>query len=499
MSSTKERILIVDDEEPIRKLLKARFEREGYAVETAIHPEDALTKISDSWIPSVVVSDLKMPGRDGFWLLAQIKMRKEPIHFILATGFGEKEVAIQALRDGASDYLEKPFDLDELSLAVKRCVAEIKLKRENTELLARLSARVERIEQAPEKTEWIESKSKAMESVEKWLKILARESSASSAEEPSVLVLGESGTGKERVAVRIHRESRRSKGPFIAVNCANFTGEMLESELFGHEKGAFTGALTQKRGLFELASGGTLFLDEIGEMDQGLQPRLLRVLQEKIFRRLGGNVDIKSDVRVVAATNRDIEQMISTGSFREDLYHRLNRVVITLPPLRDRPEDIFHLAQVFGRRAYQSRHKKWQGFSEEAKGQMLTYPWPGNIRELMNVVERAALLDEGQGAIPGSLLSLPRARGTVERIATPEERGHPSKMHSERESGVGFTQLKKRWSSTFEREYFIELLTRHEGNISSAAREAMLDRSNFMKLLKKSGISVDSFRHKRAA
>ncbi|MGZ3688287.1 MAG: sigma-54-dependent transcriptional regulator, partial [Bdellovibrionota bacterium] len=278
----KPRVLIVDDEETIRKLLKARLEREGHDVAVAANADEAQKAFKTGAEVGVLVTDLKMPGKDGFALMAAAKEQYPQLRVIMITGHGEKEVAIKALRQGASDYLEKPFDMDELSHAVKRCLREHQLERDNSDLVGRLEARVERVEGKTEDKLWYVSKAQSMAKVNEWLTVLRREAMRGNAEEPSILILGESGTGKEGIARMVHAGSRRGKGPWVAVNCANFNEQLLESELFGHERGAFTGATNLKRGLFEIAKGGTLFLDEIGEMDVKLQAKLLRVLQEKL-------------------------------------------------------------------------------------------------------------------------------------------------------------------------------------------------------------------------
>ena len=340
-------VLVVDDEEPIRKLLKARLEREGFTVQTEGSAEAGAGYLHAHPEVCVMVTDVKMPGQDGISFTKEVKQKKGSPKVIVMTGHGEKSTAIEALRIGATDYLEKPFDLEEMAHAVKRSVKEHVLERENEDFVKILEARVTRVEGKESDRFWYVSRSKAMEKVNEWLKVLQRESMNGAAEEPSTLIIGESGTGKEGIARMIHAGSRRARGSWIAVNCANFSEQLLESELFGHEKGAFTGAIQQKRGLFEMAKGGTLFLDEIGEMDVKLQSRLLRVLQEKTFRRVGGQADLMTDVRVVAATNQNLQRYIDEGKFRDDLYHRLAKVVIQLPTLNERSEDIIPMTQSF--------------------------------------------------------------------------------------------------------------------------------------------------------
>ena len=288
----------------------------------------------------------------------------------------------------------------------------------------------------------------------------------------------------------IHAGSRRAKGPWIAVNCANFNEQLLESELFGHEKGSFTGATTQKRGLFELAKGGTLFLDEIGEMDAKLQARMLRVVQEKTFRRVGGTTDLTTDVRIVAATNQNLQKYIADGKFREDLYHRISRVVIELPSLRLRTEDLIPMSAQFFERAFSSRGKKFEGLDASAEQALLTYRWPGNVRELLNVIERTALLWNTTGKVGQQNIVLPTS------VAEPEIQLGTIQIPND---GSNYTQLKKRWADAFEKEYLIAILDRHHGNVTAAAKESGVDRSNFLRLLRRHQINAQNFRGLKSA
>jgi DNA-binding NtrC family response regulator len=498
----KQRVMIVDDEETIRKLLKGRLEREGFEVVACAnaHEAELAFKNSSTAPVGVLVSDIKMPGKDGFSLLEWVKAKEPACKVVLITGHGEKEVAVRALRWGASDYLEKPFQMDDFVHSVKRCMDEYGVERARDERLAALQERAMRAEAQAAGSTWFVSKSSAMNQVNEWITVLRRESMRGEGEEPTVLVLGESGTGKEGIARMIHAGSRRGRGPWVAVNCANFNEQLLESELFGHEKGAFTGATVLKRGLFELADGGTLFLDEIAEMDARLQAKLLRAIQEKSYRRVGGVVDLKADVRVIAATHAHLEKQVESGQFREDLYHRINRVVIQVPALRDRTHDIIPMANQFARRAFEIRGKEFPGFNAESQAAMQGYRWPGNVRELLNVVERAALV-AGQkestvdvcqfmGAQPASKLTQ----------VSPAAPGHLKLVKSEaqvlelQDPIESYTTLKKRWSFSFEREYLVAILNRHDGNVSAAAREAHLDRSNFLRLLRRHRMTAKDFR-----
>lgn len=488
------RILVVDDEETIRKLVKGRLERDNCDVMVAGTAIEAKTMLSGKTEFGVMITDLKMPGEDGISLLSWARERFKSLKVIVITGHGEKDSAIAAIKNGASDYLDKPFDMEELSHTVKRCLREYSLESENKDLVSRLEARIERVEGKTEDKFWYVSKAAAMGKVNEWLTVLRREAMRGEAEEPSCLVLGESGTGKEGIARMIHAGSRRGKGPWVAVNCANFNEQLLESELFGHEKGAFTGANTLKRGLFEIAKGGTLFLDEIGEMDVKLQAKLLRVLQEKVFRRVGGTTDMETDVRVVAATNQNIKSHVNAGKFREDLYHRLSRVVVDVPALRDRKEDLVPMAQEFATRAFQSRGKTFGGFTSDAEQAIQTYAWPGNVRELLNVVERVALVSSSSGAITGKDLAIPTSgvgtgSGAI-RLSGP-------KLELVKDAPIGhegYMSMKKQWSNSFEKEYLAGLLSKFSGNVSAAARDAKLDRSNFLRLLRRHGLKAQDFR-----
>lgn len=488
----KPKVIIVDDEETIRKLLKSRLDRECCDVSVAANAEEAQKAFKAGEEIGVMVTDLKMPGMDGFGLMAWVKQSYEHVKTIVITGHGEKEVAIRALREGASNYLEKPFDLDELSHSVQRCLKEYQLERSNHELVSLLEARIERIEGNSEDRYWYVSKDQSMEKVNEWLTVLRRESMRGEAEEPSVLILGSSGTGKEGIARMIHAGSRRGKGAWVAVNCANFNEQLLESELFGHERGAFTGANTLKRGLFEIAKNGTIFLDEIGEMDTKLQAKLLRVLQEKTFRRVGGTIDTPTDVRVIAATNTNVLEAVNNGRFREDLYHRLNRVVIEIPPLHVRKDDIVPMAIQFAMRGFKARCKEFKGFTTEAEAALKEYDWPGNVRELINLIERVALIYEGSGQVGVANLSLPVQ--TSGRAFNVPLKVVPSPYSAPDNPEEGYMGLKKRWTENFEREYLIGTLSRHGGNVSAAAREAKLDRSNFLRLLRRYTLRAQEYR-----
>ncbi len=481
-------ILVVDDEDTIRKLLKSRLERDGHQVQLACNASEAEAFFETGSEIGVMVTDLKMPGKDGLELMKWAREKDDAHRAVVITGHGEKEVAVQSLRLGASDYLEKPFDMDELSHSVRRCLREYNLEKENKELVGRLEARIERVEGRSEDKYWYVSQAQAMEPVNNWIKVLHRESMRGEAEEPPALILGESGTGKEGIARMIHAGSRCARGPWVAVNCANFSESLLASELFGHEKGSFTGATGLKRGLFEIAKNGTLLLDEIGEMDAKLQAQLLRVLQEKTFRRVGGTEDLTTDVRIIAATNQDLQLLVKEGGFREDLYHRLACVVLDVPPLRQRPEDITPMAVQFAERSFRARGKAFEGFAPDAEKSLYDYSWPGNVRELLNVIERVALVWESHGPVSVKTLGLPASSVKV-GDSIPYATTGPKPVDEE-----SYIILKKKWVKSFEQEYLNTLLNRYDGNVSAASRAAQMDRSNFLRLLRRHRLHAREFR-----
>lgn len=378
-------VLVVDDEESVRQFLYDVLTDEDYRVETAVNGEECLNKLLQLK-PDVLITDIRMPERDGFSLLEKIKESGLNTPVILMTAFGTTEVAIRSMKLGAFDYIVKPFDLDEFLNLVKRAVAQsdTAVTFEPDKLTAE-AGEVKLI-----------GNSQAMQNVYKDIGRVA-DSNA------TVLIQGESGTGKELVARAIHSNSSRRHKPFIKINCANLPDSLLESELFGYEKGAFTGAGATKMGKFELAHEGTIFFDEIGEISLATQAKLLRAIQEKEFDRVGGTETIKVDVRILAATNRRLKQSVLEGVFREDLFFRLNVVNISIPPLRERKEDIPLLVAHFLAKYNKEFNRQVKGFSEEAKRMLMAYDWPGNVRELENVVERAIIMARGPILLPEDL------------------------------------------------------------------------------------------------
>ena len=370
------KILVVDDEAVIRESLRDWLSDVGHQVLTAENGPQALEIIQREGL-GIVIADLVMPGMDGVELMKKSKELSPNIEVIIITAYGSIPTAITAMREGAYDYIEKPFCPERVELLIEKLVEHQELIEENLSLHQKLDDRY--------RFENIIAKSSKMQQVIEVIKVVAKSNA-------TVLITGETGTGKELVARAIHSQSHRCGKPFVAVSCAALPESLLESELFGHEKGSFTGAYTQKKGKFEVANRGTLFLDEIGEMSANIQVHLLRVLEEKEFTRVGGNEPIKVDVRVISATNRDVKEAAVNGQFREDLYYRLNVVNIELPPLRERREDIPLLAQHFLKKFALENQKEIAGFSPEATDYLLRYEWPGNVRELENAIERAVIL-----------------------------------------------------------------------------------------------------------
>jgi two-component system NtrC family response regulator len=371
-----ETVLIIDDEKNYLVVLEALLGPEGYEILTASSAEDAIYMIQGSDL-DLIITDMKMPGMSGMQLLEASKEIKPDLPVIMMTAYGTIEMAVEAMKKRAYDYITKPFQNEELKLTVKKALENYRLIKENRRLSQALSDRY--------RYGNIIGKSKPMQGIYEMI-------SKVSQSKASVLITGPSGTGKELIAKAIHYDSPRKDRPFISVNCGALTETLLESELFGHEKGAFTGALSMKKGRFELADGGTLFLDEVTDMPPPLQVKLLRVLQEMEFERVGGTKTIKVDVRVLSASNRNIKEVVAEGNFREDLFYRLNVINIEVPSLRERPEDIKLLVDHFIEKYRQDEGKERIELSPEAWKILYSYSWPGNVRELENVIERAVVL-----------------------------------------------------------------------------------------------------------
>jgi DNA-binding NtrC family response regulator len=435
------------------------LERDGHLCVGATDSQEAL-RLLEAERPDVVLTDLQMPGADGLAVLRRAVELDPDVAVLVITGHGTVQSAVEAMRSGAFDYLLKPLPSnDVLRLAVERGLARRRLVDENRRLREGLSPQV-----AFDK---VIGKSPAIAAVFELVRKAARA-------EANILVQGESGTGKELVARAIHANSARAAQVFVPVDCAALPENLLESELFGHERGAFTGADRIKPGMFEVADGGTLFLDEVGELPPGLQAKLLRALQEREIRRVGGTKQIPVDVRLVAATNRDLAESVRKREFREDLFYRLNVIPIELPPLRDRAGDVPLLAYHFLGRYGRNRERPLEGIEPEALAALEAYAWPGNIRELQNAIERACVLADGPTLRLRDLGEHLRGRGR----AAPAAAGAILPLREARDA----------WLRTFTSEYLTDLLRQHGGNVSQAARTAGVDRKTLHRLLTKFGV-----------
>jgi DNA-binding NtrC family response regulator len=380
VSQSQRSILVVDDEANARNALAELLREEGYTVETAADGFKALGKL-EAFEVDVILTDLKMPGMDGIELMQKVRASDPDAAVVVMTAFGAVDTAVAAMRQGAQDYLTKPINMDELLIVLERALEARVLRRETKELRHQLQERYH--------FDNIVGSSPEMQQVFKTIAQVAQSRA-------TVVITGESGTGKELVAAAIHHRSARADRPFVKLHCAALAETLLESELFGHERGAFTGADRRREGRFEQANGGTLFLDEIGEISAGVQVKLLRVLQEREFERVGGNQTVRVDVRVIAATNRDLKDLVQRGSFREDLYYRLNVVNLRMPSLRERRSDIPLIAMHFLKRFADDNGKRLERFDDEALVRLKSYTWPGNVRELENVIERAVVMADGE-------------------------------------------------------------------------------------------------------
>ena len=374
-------VLLVDDEDTIRLFLEKTLRDEGYEAITAATGEEAIQRTRNDF-PDLVLLDLKLPDINGIEVLRQIKEMIPEICVIMLTAFGDIETAVSAIKRGAFDFVSKPVNLEQLLLTIQKGLESQKLTRELFQLRRRVKLGFDE--------NYIPGESPQMKKIYEMVQTVAKSDTT------TVLIQGESGTGKEMIANMIHRFSPRFDKSFLEINCASLPEELLESELFGHEKGAFTDAKVQKVGLLELANKGTLFLDEIGEMSLTIQVKLLRVLERMTFRRVGGTKDIKVSVRIISATNRDLQSAVQTKNFREDLYYRLKVIPIQIPPLRERKEDIYLLVKHFLNHFNKQFNKHFKDVDEEAYRTILAYPWPGNIRELKNMIERIVLLENDE-------------------------------------------------------------------------------------------------------
>lgn len=383
------KVIIVDDEVDTLDACNQILRKSGYTVETFNDPVKALERLREQSF-DLMISDLKIPRMDGIELLKEVKRLDPEIAVVIITGYASIETAVESIKEGAYDYIPKPFTPDELRLVVRKALENQELLRENRDLRERLA-------KSGEENALI-GESEGLGQVKRLIEKVAETDS-------TVLIYGETGTGKELVAREIHRQSKRKESPMITINCAAIPRELLESELFGHEKGAFTGALRRKKGSFELADGGTLFLDEIGDMSLELQVKLMRALQEREIKPVGSERKMTVDVRILAATNRDLKSAMDRGDFREDLFYRLNVMQINIPPLRERKEDVPLLSRHFLDKYRRKFNKSIKGLVPEALAAMTNYRWPGNVRELENAIERAMILEEGELLHMGSLFN----------------------------------------------------------------------------------------------
>lgn len=511
------RILVVDDEETIRKLLNSSIQRKGHEV-VCVEDGYRACDVFENFKPDVIVSDIKMPRMTGFQMWEALKSKyKELPPIIFITGHGEKSAAIESLRLGAFDYLEKPFDMEEFAHTLNKALSKEQLEKENHKLAGELAIANEKLKERLEaKTELVRRMqqpaeknvysldmmgiSPAMKNARDTIK---RITSSPLGDSMSVLIIGPSGSGKEVAARIIHETSSRAKGPWVPVNCGALPDNLIESELFGHEKGAFTGANARHMGVFEMADGGTLFLDEVGELPLPMQTKLLRALQEKTFRRVGGTTEIKVEVRVIAATNKNLQKAIADKTFREDLFYRLNTLPITLPSLRERREDIVPFARILLKEVTKGIPGAPQDYSPEAQERLMSYEWPGNVRELKSVVQRAALLSNGPTvsgeAVTNSLGNAHSIPFRKPALSLASSNGASTSASSTTTpvpttSGLAYHKWKKEYMHSMEKDYLRQQLSHFHGNVSAIARSMKVSRPNLCRLLKKHELHAEEFR-----
>lgn len=458
-----QRVLVIDDDETVRDVLSSFLQEKGFEVLTSERGESGLEMLLSERFDLALV-DLVMPGIGGMDILKELSLRKMKLPVIIITAYGTIQNAVEAMKLGAFDYVTKPFNLDEIMLVIERALELSRLERENLLLKKQLRQRYN--------FSGLIGDSIKMQRVYELIEKVADTDS-------TILITGESGTGKELVARTIHYNSSRADGPFVPLNCAAIPRDLLESELFGHEKGAFTGAITTRIGRFELANNGTLFLDEIGELDPSLQVKLLRVIQEREFERVGGAKTIKVDVRIIAATNRNLEEAVAEGKFREDLYWRLNVIPIHLPPLRGRREDIPLLIDYFVKKFHRKRKGKALIFPPEVMSVLIRYEWPGNVRELENLVERLSVLVTDETV---KIQDLPER---FIKHSSLEQQGLRPELSQLRDEGIDLQKT----IEEIERDLILKALQKAEGVRAKAAQLLGLNRTTLIEKMKRLGIT----------
>ncbi|MBN1828222.1 MAG: sigma-54-dependent Fis family transcriptional regulator [Deltaproteobacteria bacterium] len=444
----KRTIMIIDDEESIRQSLSGVLSDEGYDVMTAGSGEEGLSLLEEE-APDLVLLDIWLPGIDGIETLTAIKSQYPNIQVVMISGHGTVESAVKATKLGAFDFIEKPLSLEKVILTIANALEVMRLEEENRFLRTKFKHEHE-----------ITGNSKAIAELREMISIIAPTNAW-------ILIMGENGTGKEVVARSIHRQSRRANRSFVEVNCAAIPEELIESELFGHEKGAFTGATAKKRGKFDLANQGTLFLDEVADMSLKAQAKILRILQEKKFERVGGTKYIETDVRVLAATNKDLEEEMGKGLFRQDLYYRLNVIPLVVPPLRERKEDIAVLTEKFVKEYSLKEGDQEKEIAPDAIDLLMEHDWPGNVRELKNIIERLLIMTTGNIIIAADI--------------PPLMKGNPVRREAQTiASGESYRIAKKQ----FEKEFLVEKLAENDWNISKTADAIGLERTNLHRKIK---------------
>jgi two-component system nitrogen regulation response regulator NtrX len=458
----KETILIVDDEESIRKSLTGVLADEGYEVVTASAGREALDLLPEAQ-PALALLDIWMPEMDGIEALRRFRELRPEMPVVMITGHGDIETAVKTTKMGAYDFIQKPLSIDTVLLSVKHGLDEYRLRRENESLKQSIEKRYEIVGESAK------------------VRDLKQQIALAGPSNGWVLIHGESGSGKELVARAIHRASKRVCGPFVEVNCAAIPQELIESELFGHEKGAFTGATSQKRGKFELADKGTIFLDEIGDMSLATQAKVLRVLEGQEFQRVGGTKTLKTDVRVIAASNKNLAGEITKGSFREDLYYRLNVIPLDVPPLRERQEDIPVLVHHFLQSFSAEYGQKPKAIDEEALDLFVNYHWPGNVRELRNIIERLIIM------VPGPSIAARDVPPPVNAAPAGPESGNGRRAFTRRVAALTLKEAR----AEFEREFITMKLKENRGNVSKTADEIGVERSNLHRKIKALGIELE--------